>query len=425
MPCALDGWLFRAYYMGGNYGSLEFTWEGWWEYLHALYKAENWRLAQLVAPFYIGSPVVRTVCAVIGGVCATAIVSMLARFMSPRPRLWAFVASWIVLTLFMPWRDHLLEMVYGLNFFVPGAFGMWFLLRLSRDTDSWCNLWAEFALLCCIILGHEIIALSIICGYWGYLILNFRTASKRNWLLGLAMIAVELPVLLTTYIVTRFARESEMHISLPFYQSWVYYIFPMVVAIFGYLLALVLPRYRRRALGLLSNKLFVVASGSALAMAVIAVQGIYCARHGMWSILASLVSIIIMWRTFSLPRLHLRPVVRKVALAVSVGVLIWFWTLVAYYQYRISVEYYAYTELAATHRTPVLQIQLDYLPNKAPMYLLGIPSRNLLNNPFDRLGIHKNYPHFNVMKPVVVDTLGNEYPRPHYLTFRKLFGLDE
>lgn len=423
LPCTLDGWINRARYAAVNQGSMEFGFGAFMRYLGVMVANENFRFAQLMTPFFTSDPVARLICATIGGGAAVAVFGLFAKLLSGRLKLWSTVVSVTLLTVCLPWRAQLMGLVYGLNFVIPGAAGMWVLwiLREQSDLRGIYQLAVALALL---LLGHEIIAISVACGLIGWVLIDYRRIPRGmitivvcNWMAVLCVsLAGELP--------GRIVGELTVQ-SMPLWEAFLKYMTVFDIAVAWYLGCLIWPAARRRALELLRRPVFAVAMISAVAMAVISVQGIFYARHTFWTTLASLVSIVELCRCYRpFRRLRLPGPIKFILTCIGAIVMVGLWVSVAYTQVQIGREYDRYVSALVATRTNPVTIELHYLNNISNRFQLGIPTRNLIGNPFDYEGLRANYPSLDEEMPQVVDTLGRPYQTPRQLSLLELLGLD-
>lgn len=386
-PAFIDNWIFESFYLEGSGGSSDFSLDAWGRYIWREYQYDNARLAQVVAPLItLHLSVMKWPVAILLGICTAGITAFTTRLACGRLTAPALIAVWFLLTLFLPWRNWMVGILYASNYMIPCLFMLW-AIYLMRSHSTF-RLRYILPLLLLTVWGHESIGLSFACGMLGYIIMQRFTVDRHWWVATLFILAISLILVFGAGMVRRMGSQLSCDFSLAQLTRHIvaHYLLYVLITYYGY--CLLSRRYRPTALSLVNDPVFVLCSASALTLAVVNMFNLCQSHFGFTPQITSFIAIGILFRYchkswhLSLPRL-VYPAVFSCLLA--------FWSAIAYRQTLIYTEYrHMHNEIVA-HKGGTVTMEFQYLDKTCP-WLLNIPMRNLINNRYDIYCLSRRYP---------------------------------
>lgn len=169
-PFQYDNLLFDSLYLKVSGGSTGFSPGAFLEYIDGIRLNDNFRIANILAPVFSLIIPHKLWFSLLFGIMVAATVWLICRLTS-RDTTGAPLATavWLGITLFLPWRNHLLIGDYALNYIFAGTLTLATLLAVTNRAYSTARRtsWGAVAIILPILLGawHEGFALPLAAGF--------------------------------------------------------------------------------------------------------------------------------------------------------------------------------------------------------------------------------------------------------------------
>jgi len=155
---------FEDIYLGYNGGDRSFSWTAWGLMGHEIWSGDNFRLGNFICPM-VTLFMPRWLWALSVGVSVGLTLLFIVRFIAPSDgrRVLATLLVWVLLVLFMPWRNCIFTVSYTLNYLLPAVLSVtfvWYWMNYG------CNAERVAVILLAVLFGwsHEAFAVPVVCG---------------------------------------------------------------------------------------------------------------------------------------------------------------------------------------------------------------------------------------------------------------------
>lgn len=299
-PFQFDNIVFDAVYLEFSGGSSGFSLDAYMQYINHIRQEDNWRMANILAPastlILNSKPIFSALC----GLCVGQSAWLGARFASAgkRPGFGAVVAMWVAITLALPWRNNILTGDYALNYLFSMALALMALRlvalslrRNSRATVAWA-----IALCVVVAVWHEGFALPLAAGIGLYAISQRLRVPARVWVYLLLTAGVCILWLLCSYQTTRSGAELASPAILESPVKAVAFNFTTVALCFSVLFCLLFSKLRIYLRKAMSQPVFIMLCGCALAGMLLSFAVRQSGRTALWPQMCSLIAMLTLWR---------------------------------------------------------------------------------------------------------------------------------
>lgn len=430
----LDNWVFDSVW--NDYCPRGGTLQGWFRYCLELRDNDNWRLANLMAPFTTVAWPGAGFFAVVTGLCMAVSVWLCAR-LSGAVTAGRTVAVWLLLTIALPWRNNLLVSDYAINYIVSGTMLLTLMALALRamparqattlhphglhpktahfKTCVWL-LGAGAVFLC---LWHE--GFGVPLGI-GLAVLALRARGRVRWSLGAVVVTMAVVTVLwvsASHMVQRGARELQQPALLEnpikcVINNW------LTFGMIGLYAALACRARGRRFLKKLwHNPAFVLAAATSVGGLAVSCTVALTPRTAYCAELCAVAAAMAMWRQsgWRLPRARFLTAVTAVALAVQ-GVFAAYWMYLLDCQNR-NILHQIETDAGGTAWFDSLMY-----PEDVPIATLYMPARTTFVEPYSYFGLSGKYtPKNPVVLPADLRRFQPARPAGPGVTLQGRYGL--
>lgn len=383
-PIQLDDWQFIGTYRDHNEGSIEFSLSSWGEYAADLRKNDNGRLSNILSPLSTIWRPWNLVFPWITGVAVATVVWLVTRIGFGRDANWRGMSLvWILIAVFLPWRDSMLVRDYSLNY-VWGAFvTLWAVILTMRALhgNNGTFLWAFIAV---IFAGawHEGFAVPTLCGLGAVALLNKFKMGVRWWTLIAAYTVVGAAFALSPGMLERSSRSSvgmDNILNIRYFVD----IFPLILLLVSSAVMMLFASGRCRLTKLFGKWEYPVFLTASVVGVAITLVFDYSPRACFWPSLCAIVALVVLLRSiwFRFPR-WCRGVIAVLCAVVCTAHLL----LSIRWQYRFHGEAERIVSSLKTSATGTVFAEVT--PKSAvPKWTLGYPSRLMWLTPFNMLSM--------------------------------------
>lgn len=382
-PFQLDDWQFMGVYRDLNGGSDDFSLRAWFGYMSELRDNDNARLGNFLSPFSTIWRPWSSLFPWITGTLVSFIIWMASRLGFGSRSGWETVAVvWLLIALFLPWRDSLLVRDYALNY-VWGAAVTLPAVGLIMALRSGARYFVV-ALAMAVVAGvwHEGFAVPSLCGLGVVALIRGFRMGWRWWLAVVVYGFSCLVMVLSPGMLGRASRELSGGGN-PLTLHYIVDIFPLILSL-GSVAVLLLFRAGRRLLGdLFAGWILPLFLTSAIVAGSLPLFVGYTPRVCFWSSLCSLIILVRLWSPLWF-RLSSR--LRIFAAALAIIICSAHLAFVISWQSRFHEE--SERVVAAIAESPTGTVFIDMIPkNAVPPATLLYPSRLMWVTPFNLLSM--------------------------------------
>lgn len=295
-PFQVDDLQFLGTYRAHNGMSDSFSIAGWWDYIREIRQCDSARVSNVLAiPAMIWAPW-NLIFPWLTGMLTATMIWMASRYALGRSLDWrGFGLIWLLIAVFLPWRNFILTVTYSLNYVYPSVLTM-FVVWLIMGTDRW-NWRFLVGLPLVIVAGwwHEGFAATALCGLGTVMLIRKGRMPLQWWILCLVYGFTVIALVSSPLVVGRMAHESTdpgRWIKLSFAFDALTAI-GMVLSILG---ALTFRAGRRRLGELCAGWKFPLWTVVALSGTCLAFLFTYTPRVCFWPSLAAIIVLGMIWR---------------------------------------------------------------------------------------------------------------------------------
>lgn len=396
-PYQLDDWMFMGAYRNHNGGSDSFSLSSWIAACAEIRANDNGRLSNILSPVSTLWSPWKELFPWLTGLAVGAIVWSVSRIGFGRRVEWSGVGvTWLLIALFLPWRDALLVRDFALNYVWAAAVtfvALWLLLTVR----GW-NLRFFLSIPVIVAAGwwHEGFVVPTLCGLGVVALIRRFRMSPQWWTLVVLYAVAGALMTLSPGMLNRASKEIGGH-SNPLGLRYLVDIFPLALLVASTVMAMLFRKGRARLLALVRGEdlssegsqtrttipFFPLFFTVSVAGAIISLLANYTPRVCFWSSLCALTALLILYRPLwrALPKLW-RGVVG--ALCVCLCVLHLLFAISWQSRYHREAE----QVLAELERSETGTVFIDVIPKRALSPLtLYYPSRLMWLTPFNLLSM--------------------------------------
>ena len=380
-PYYLDDWTFMGNWRDDARGDHSFSTDAWWRYYTFIRGYDNGRISNALSPLSTMFSPWKEIFPFLTGIAlawAMVVVQFFVSPSSPSSRLphsplWLSL-TWLLMILFIPWRDTIFVRDYSLNYIWSAAITLSLLLLLARKR------WLPAALLAVLAGGwHESFAVATICGLALLLVVRGFKVSPRFYIVLCIYAASTMVFMLSPGMTGRMAYYVG---DIQYFPSWRNYII-LPVLLLSCAVLLCSPRGRRCIGEVALSDAGLVAIGIILSGYFIAVCAANTPRSFFWPDMAAIALELMLARSFCFRmvggvrekalRRGLAFTVAALCIAQSVSVIVW--------QARYKQQDDRIMALLNESRSGTVFYDLS-LPLHPPKYTMGMPAGHLWRNPW-------------------------------------------
>ena len=297
---ALDDWMFMSEWNNVN-GEKDLGISTLFDFWKRIRIGDNGRLANVASPMFSLFSPWKYLFPIITGLWVAFIIlaSSVIAFGRKLVNLLTLSGLWFGLILVLPWRNQLFVNDYSLNYIWGAGLTLAFMLYVVKMEKAGWNDWTLIGgLLIAFIAGgwHEGFAVATICGFLLLTIVRGGRFSRSWYAVGIFYGLVTIFFYLCPGMLHRTAREMGAAAIGASPLKLVIDFFPVGIAVFMILAAVIIPAYRRAVNPILRSRWFVICLGTMLAGSLLSLIFTHQPRSVFWPDLMAILIIFMLLR---------------------------------------------------------------------------------------------------------------------------------
>lgn len=396
-PYLLDDLNFISIYKSLNHGQENFSPEGFFQYFKTLRVIDNTRISNLLSPFSTIIFPFNKIFSFTSAFVYIGIIVLIRKIGGYNRYKFSFTAIiWLLLTVFLPWRDNLFVADYALNYIYSGFVTLLYIyLLIDFERNGYYNSYRIFVLTILAIAAggwHEGYAFPTISGLCVWIMLSRFRVSREFWGIVLIYIISSLFFALSPAMFDRVIKESGEHFYvIRIFKLIIDLILPFVT-VFILITLTLFTKGRSLLKPLIHNPYFIIFAIAMILSTLISIPFSHSPRQSFYPTICALIVIVILFKNIFYRWRSYHFILQRLIPALCIIICVTHAAVCIPWMYKFNQEYKTIISLFKNNPKNSTVFYDIIFPEEVPIYTLYFPCRSQWITSFHlgSLGVYLN-----------------------------------